>query len=345
MSHKINEIMNISTLYHMLACNVNAWRTGKEAYWAKCKPGLDNMYAQRQASQTRSFDKEADKPIEVIHMVTQSPNITGLSDQLRASLSLYQMCKREGICFKIFWDYPFNLNEFLQPNDYDWVISHDEINYHYPTRYRAVYCEKGIAMQRCLDKRLFYSILSTLGGGQFHIFTNSWFNSRGFSKTFDELFKPSPLLQQEVGRHRAMLGHRYFSVSFRFMELLGDFDDSGLATPLPDQEREAIIERCVSQLKKIIRKYPSDYKAFVCSDSSSFLERVKDLPQVYVVPGRIVHLQFQSSKEVYLKTFVDMLLLRGAEKRYLIKTGGMYNSGFPKFASLIGNRKFKLIKV
>ncbi len=45
-----------------------------------------------------------------------------------------------------------------------------------------------------------------------------------------------------------------------------------------------------------------------------------------------------------MKTFVDLMLLKEADTRYLLKTGKMYNSGFPRFASWIGNGKFNLIE-
>lgn len=337
--------MNISTLYHLMACNVNAWRTGKAAYWHKCKPGFDKMYAAKQEYQVSRLNYKDGEPLKVIHMVTDSPCITGLSDQLRATLSLYQSCMNTGVTFKLFWDYPFALNEFLLPNKYDWFIAQEDIDYHHPTEYRAVHCEKGIALQRYFDKRLFNRLIRQASGGhQLHLYSNSWFKASHFAEVFDKLFKPSPILAKELIRHRAMLGDKYISVSLRFMELLGDFEDSGLTKPLPTDEREELIKRCLSQITKIINQYPSDYKVFVASDSRAFLDRVTQVPRVYTVPGEIVHLQFKSSAEVYLKTFVDLLLLRGAKKRYLLLTGEMYNSGFPKFASQIGNGKFKLIR-
>ena len=100
------------------------------------------------------------------------------------------------------------------------------------------------------------------------------------------------------------------AASFRFLELLGDFKDSeGMDEMLPPREQKLLIEQCYIELKKFIDTLPEFYKILVTSDSERFL---------------------------------DMFLLSGAESLVLFKTGKMYNSGFPRLASQIGNKHFKI---
>ena len=48
----------------------------------------------------------------------------------------------------------------------------------------------------------------------------------------------------------------------------------------------------------------------------------------------------KQKKEIWRKSFLDQNLIMKAEKVYLLKTEGVYKSGFPEFASLIGNCEY-----
>lgn len=141
-----------------------------------------------------------------------------------------------------------------------------------------------------------------------------------------------------------MLGEHYVSVSARFLSLLGDFTDQVDSTPLPPDEQELLLQKCMCKIQGIIDKLPDNYKVFVASDSRKFLSRAAALPNVYVVDGEISHMGYSASDDAIMKTFVDLMLLRGAEKRYLLQSGDMFYSGFPRLASWIGNGKFQRIR-
>ena len=53
----------------------------------------------------------------------------GLSDRLRGLFSTYYYCLKEGIDFKVFWTYPFNLQDYLEPNKVNWLIEGKAISH------------------------------------------------------------------------------------------------------------------------------------------------------------------------------------------------------------------------
>ena len=97
------------------------------------------------------------------------------------------------------------------------------------------------------------------------------------------------------------------------------------------------------RIKKIHRYLPEFYKILVTSDSERFLAKASTLPRTYIIPGKVIHIRYKTTDtSAYMKTFLDMFLLSGAESLVLFKTGKMYNSGFPRLASQIGNKHFKI---
>ena len=64
--------------------------------------------------------------------------------------------------------------------------------------------------------------------------------------------------------------------------------------------------------------------------------------RIYIVPGDVKNIDLAKGefKDAWLKTFTDQQLIMLAEKVYLMRTGRMYRSGFPRFAAEIGGRPF-----
>lgn len=45
----------------------------------------------------------------------------GLSDRLRGLFSVYYYCKLKGCHFKVAWNYPFRLQDYLKPANENWI--------------------------------------------------------------------------------------------------------------------------------------------------------------------------------------------------------------------------------
>ena len=272
----------------------------------------------------------------------------GLSDRLKGAITVYNWCKNNQKQFKINWTSPFELNRYIVPNQYNWLIKKEDVVYSPNTTIAYVMYNKNIdkliqngkafkLTNHYFDKKI------ASNRNQAHIYTNAGPNDNIlFGRLFNELFKPSELIEKELNKHWAVIKKRdYISVSFRFVQLLGDFKDSS-GTILENSERIKLINKSLNVLDKLYNK--NNCHILVTADSSTFLNEAKKRKYVYVAEGRVGHIDFESSDEVNIKTFVDFYLIANAKKVYLAKSNLMYNSDFARRASMLNNLEFKLVE-
>lgn len=278
----------------------------------------------------------------VIFMCDGRMHHGGNTDRFRGILSLYAEAKKRGLPFHIFWNYPFPLEDYLQPaGSVDWRIRKEEISYCRDEAYPVVIMETEDPQSAWFNRRSFCSVLKN-PAMQTHVYSNSLTANKDYAELYRELFVPTPALQQEIDRHAGAMGGGYYSYSFRFLNLLGDFADYSMAT-LSDRDAEELIDRCIEELKTLLKDKPRGYHALVTADSQRFLRRVAQISDdIYVVPGGVqnVDLVASENKAAWMKTFVDQNLIMGAERVYLLRTGGMYKSGFAQFAALVGGHPY-----
>lgn len=279
----------------------------------------------------------------VIIMFDGKAGQPGLADCLRGIASVYYICKTNNIPFKVRYKHPFELSEYLIPNKYQWTISDDEITFDkdkaYPvvcTSYNDIFKEKNLILQKeYLTKKL-----KDYSGKQIHLYTNTFCYDEHFNDMFQELFNLSENLEHHVNYNLECLKGKYISASFRFATLLGDLDDT-FGTPLPGNERENLMQRCINAIEELHKSNPQYNKILITTDSVTFSEKVKQtLSYVYIIPGAMGHLAYNGTEEVVLKTFLDLFLISRAETVYMIRTDIMYRSGFAKRAAFIGNKPF-----
>lgn len=272
----------------------------------------------------------------------------GLADRLRGIVSVYQICKEQNLEFKIIFTSPFNLSEFLEPNIIDWRITAQELNYN-TTITDLCYidtlsgCDYESKKQEQWFKREFRKNYK-----EFHVRSNAIFSYNGdYSTLFNELFKPSPKLQSSIEKQKEILGTDYISASFRFMNLLDDFNETvELHSKLTIEEQNELIIKNIEQLQLLHNKYPNK-RILVNSDSTTFLQRASKLDYVYAIPGNITHIDGNNSSNeynTYEKTFLDFFMIANAERIFLLRTRQMYNSGYPFAASKIYNKPFEKIE-
>lgn len=274
----------------------------------------------------------------------------GLSDRLRGIVSVYAECKRQGRPFRIVFE-PLHLEDYLAPNEYDWRIWEDEIDWDlaksYPCVLLTYHNDPHNRWQHFVQSSVLRSYFRK-HCHQLHVFTNMIPSDEEYQTLFHELFRPTDDLQQLIGYHLEKLGGKgnYISCTFRFRQLLGDFKEGG--DTLPAEQREAYIERCIETVKELHKQY-GDKNILVTADSSTFLSELKEksLPYVYVMPGKVVHLGFtaDASKTVYMKSFLDMYMISYADTVYLVRDKLMYHSGFPLRAALLNRAEYKEINL
>ena len=126
------------------------------------------------------------------------------------------------------------------------------------------------------------------------------------------------------------------------MQLLGDFIDCDGITLSP-KDQEDLINKSIEVIKDIKAKNELIPKVLVTADSCKFLDRAKELPYVYIVEGKVGHINFENSDDVNMKTFLDFLMIAKAQKVYLAKSEQMYNSDFARRAAMIYGKEFELV--
>lgn len=283
-----------------------------------------------------SFSPRKEKvPVLVISCLDSRTSSHGFADRLKGMISCYAYAKAIDIPFRIDHISPFDLSDYLVPNQYDWRLKLGEksmnLLYVRPCFFICtVFGYHSLKFLRISRKR------------QQHLFTNTSYlkdinkifnKDYKFNELFSELFKPSPILEEELGRHKKALTSYggYISVSFRFMQLMGDFKDCN-GEVLPEEEKVELIAKSLSVIRQLHEK--EQKRVLVTSDSQLFVDEAAKLDFVYVVPGKIGHIGYSKDNEVYLKMFVDFLLISQADHVYMAYSGKMYRSNFAKTAAL-----------
>lgn len=287
---------------------------------------------------------------KVIVMIDGEQYHGGLTDRFRHIMSIYAYCKAYSLTFKLYYAYPCNLEKILLPNTYDWRISKEELSYSFIdsknlsvySHYKSTHTSKEKEIKRHLG--ILAPILSDKRKNfQYHIYGNCYFAENQFSVLFNELFKPSSLLQAKLDAI-SKNNMQYEAIVLRFQQLLGDFVEGDFPI-LATDNRNQLINKCIDKIHKLYENgYFSTQTILVTSDSGSFLEHVKnELSFVFIIPGKNIHMDLATKEDdnVYAKSFVDLLMLAKAKKITRLKASMMYDTGFPEFAAKIGNIEYR----
>lgn len=312
-----------------------------KGYWHKDEIELKNKYYSI-ADTTYIHDTS----VSVIFMIDGRTIHGGLTDRLCGICSVFSYCQKHNIAFKINAVFPFQLQDYLIPNKYDWTIKQEEISYdvrvstpvflndyQFDPKLHSVYLSKVVERM-------------SKNGGQIHVYGNTPMLDSNFSESFHTLFKPSFLLQKAIDNQKQSIGESYIAVVTRFQQLLGDFNEGDYKT-LNEKEKEILIQKCVNKIREFQNEEYSGKTVLCTSDSTKFLNVVsKELSFVRIIPGEVVHIDYTSdaSSSTYMKSFVDMYMIAGAEKIVLLQTDDMYPSKFPERAAKFGNKQFRHIK-
>lgn len=291
--------------------------------------------------------KEKLYPQAVVYMANGWSWAGGIADRFKGIVSLYMWCKDHNRPFKIHFVEPFRLENYLDENVCKWIIKDEKVCYN-PNKTDVetflmepvlavpeIQCKIQELQEGWLDEHLISNKC------QVHVYTNMRCGNHRFCELFNELFKPNERLQREIDLHHQHLTDKYISISFRFTTLLGDFTDC-TGTPLPESKRVELIAQSLDAVEKIKASAPSHNVILVTADSERFLKEVAKITGIYVIPGKVGHIDYDHGDDVNMKTFLDFFLISDAQKVYLAKGPGMYNSAFAKTAALVNNREFEV---
>ena len=284
----------------------------------------------------------------VINIYNGAIQSGGLADRLKGILSTYYIAKLKNIPYKILFTKPFPLDEYLSPNLYNWKIEESEICFNI-RKVNTVFLDNVKDSKYQYKKQRIYLNHKIKNNKQTHVYTNASFSYElDYSKIFNELFKPSSKLQNSIDREIKTIGKDFISVSCRFMDLLGDFNEThGHGFELSLAEKEELLSKIKNTIEDIHNKN-NEFMILLNSDSRTFLKTYENVDYIYVIKGNITHIDNQDNSynyEKYEKTFLDFMMISHAKKVYLIKSDLMFNSGFPYAASKVGGCRYEVIKI
>jgi hypothetical protein len=246
-----------------------------------------------------------------------------ISDSNSAILSIFRLDKQHLLIRN--QSYLFNRNTSkpiviynFTPNNYISVISKFKAikNYNF-------YCNENLL-------KLLYSDKMTI---QFQ-----------WSKLFFSLFNFQYVnLERE---HLIFSKTENIGVHFRFMNLLGDFDDVRI-TELSEFKKNELINLCLSKLKFIISKHNLSVTYFIKSDSITFLNIVKSLffnnKNVIININNIGHTGLDNNHNILKQAYTDFFDLSRCSTIYQVALDNMRVSEFSKYASYINNSNLETI--
>lgn len=298
-------------------------------------------------SKTKIHKKQSKK---IVFVCDGFKNHGGLTDRFKGLLTTYSEAKRLNISFYIYWISPFNLNDLLVPSGKcNWIIDEQEILFDYEYSFPFIMDISPVNYKNIIKKYLFRYCLKDKR--DIYVYSNLMHQKNNLSHLFNELFKPSDLLQNNIDFYIKEIGTSYYSYTFRFGNLLNDFNDI-IGSPLPDEKKNEFINKNILELKRLLNQLPNGYKALVTSDSIKFLRELRNLDErIFFIEKDLCHLDFYvyekekrkiDANEIGLKSFIDFYLIMNAKKVFQVKTDKMYKSSFPVFAAEIGNKPYFL---
>jgi hypothetical protein len=281
----------------------------------------------------------------LISVVDNKRHCQGLTDRLKGIVTVYALSKAMNIRYKCIFTHPFLLSDFLIPNEYDWQPAENELSDTIKdVRFKIM--RKEPTLKRLL--RIFPT------NKQIHVYANydyleeinqKFKQNFQWGELFRELFKPSPELEMQLSLHLKNINEgEYIACTFRFQSLLGDFKEYNYQALSPEKQ-DQLIEKNRNALSDLLDS--ANCPILVTSDSMLFISQIKDLKNIYTLPGKVVHLDCVSDErnDVYMKSFIDFFMLSKAKKIYSIGTKIMYPTNFPVYAAKINNIPFERILI
>ena len=272
----------------------------------------------------------------------------GFADRMKGIVSLFHFCLCKNISFKINYAVPFELSDFLLPNEYNWQIDKQQISFNrkesrffflYGAKDRKVKLKRLLKFTSKKQVQAFFNL-------DFVCELNEVFSTNyTWSELYKKLFKPTIELQNIINYHKKEMNISYISVHFRFIGLLGDFNERE-ENCLVEKEKIELMNKNLQALQKLKESF-ANKKIFVAADSNLFIEQAKKIENVYALSGNIIHIDNveDEAPSSYLRVFLDFYLLSESEKVFSICTKEMYQSEFPMYAAKLNNIPFERILI
>lgn len=258
----------------------------------------------------------------------------GLADRMKAIISLYNVAKRDNYRFKLYFNDPFPLSNYLA-SKIDWEIGWEDLEY-------------SLVDTKIINECNWRKVKPLKPNRQYHCYCYTgndipWqFADTGYkwSELFNELFMPSDRLLSAYNA-LGMGDTPYVSVHLRFVNALEVFENTFFDNYIENEkDRQKLIEKCKDGIREIVAGNEGK-DVYVFSDSKVFLDSCKDLAVKTLNTDNIGHVSEKENADVQLKAFLDLYVMSKSATIYRIKAKEIYNlSCYALLASRMGDVKF-----
>lgn len=269
-----------------------------------------------------------------------SPGLShpGLTDRLKAVVSIFHIAQTKGYDFKMIHTFPFELSKYLSPNEYDWTMNEDGLCHSiFHTKLVSYLRDRTLSLK---ENRECHIISYE---GNIHQDLISGGNSKTtYSQLFSKLFVPSPYLKSHLASN-AYYGTDYVAIHFRFVNSF-EINEPNYPTRPISEEKGLLLEKiCLDFINCIQDEHPHSNVLIFC-DSNHFL-RVIEKEGFKHIEGTLGHISYTNDEAAILKSFTDMYMIAGAKEVYAGVNDVLYASAFPVGASYISNTRFERRKL
>lgn len=269
----------------------------------------------------------------------------GLADRLKAFLGCYVIAKESGYNFYIYHDAGFYLTDYLEPNEVDWRIEKDNIHWGINRFKIRWFLTQFIQLDSQYSEYHPHYTWDVIGNLPEHLK-----HEYNFSKTYNELFKPTRHLRNLMNTSYKELGleeNQYVAVHVRFLDFFEAVEQNPDDTPFiklaTKEEQEEMIKSIHATLDEIHAENQG-MPILLFSDSIKFMNTPHP-EYVLQLSGEVGHIHtHQGNREVTDKAFTDLYAIAGAKKIISIVGPRTYASGYCKTAALIGNKPFMRVE-
>ena len=288
-----------------------------------------------------SFRKDKEVEGNTLYFVYDpSQKHPGLADRLKVICCVYYIAKINGFDFKLIFETPFKLCDYLECNKYNWVGHWEDLSFSFKNSRMLAY--NGMGKIPHLNKKYKqYLIYYYIGKNILQCnHVPEW--EKVWAECYNDLFKPSyKLLNAYKISGQGYKERSYIAVHLRFVNALEHFED-GHYNSLNKEKQDKLIERCLNALTDIQIK--ENKPIIVFSDSNRFLNIAK-MKGYAIIDGEVHHISFQVDKDNILKTFLDFYMIGRSEKTYRILAPEMYATTFSYYAAISGGSKFETLSI
>ena len=167
----------------------------------------------------------------------------GMFDRLKGAITIYAIAKAQNKDFRIDWKYPFDLRKYLEPSKYDWRIDEKDMNWGLFNHNAVIaYGEINNPSRLWKDRKKeshFYYGYNSLDK------VNAYFNTNyEWGDLYRELFRPTSYLQKHLDYYQKEIGSNYIAIHTRFLNLLGDKNETDVNPTLPLKEQK-VTSKCI----------------------------------------------------------------------------------------------------